>query len=187
MADAVIATSVTQEAGTSSGKRCEAGRLISEAEGWKLVNAAATWEGTPYRAVGGASQKQVAGDCSGTTNKIYVEAGFSYPYKTTAGFADYVMLTHQFQEIPAETAAMQAGDVLLWSGHMAIYAPFPEGHPKRYTGVVRRGKEVPNDFYTAFNERTGTPYGPYNITTFRGDQYRVFRYFLLPGQAPCEA
>lgn len=42
-----------------------------------------------------------------------------------------------------------------------------------------------NDFYTAFNERTGQPYGPYAIATFRGDRYRVYRYILLPGEARC--
>lgn len=185
MAEPALATSQTAPAGGPNGASCEAGRRINEQEGWAIVNVAATWEGTPYASSGAQSVKGVKGDCSGTTNKIYIEAGFPYPYKRTANFADYASASHQFQEIFPDRETMQAGDVLLWDGHMAIYAPFPEGHPKRNTGVMRRGKQVPNDFYTAFNERTGVPYGPYNIATFRGDRYRVFRYFLISSQGKC--
>ncbi|MET3117229.1 uncharacterized protein involved in type VI secretion and phage assembly [Undibacterium sp. GrIS 1.8] len=32
----------------------------------------------------------------------------------------------------------------------------------------------------------GTPYGPYNIETFRGDPYRVYRYFVLPSAGDCK-
>lgn len=186
MADTATATSETSPKDITTGKACTIGRLISEQEGWKIVNAAGEWEGTPYLAVGANSVKGVKGDCSGTTNKIFVSAGFPYPYKQTATFIDYVESSHRFREIHQDREPMQAGDVLFWRGHMAIYAPFPEGHPKRNTGVMHRGKAVPNNFYTAFNERTGAPYAPYNITTFRGDAYRVFRYFVLPGEDKCK-
>ena len=186
MTDTLIATSTTSPADATAGTTCTVGRLITESEGWKIVSVAATWEGTPYRQVGDGSIKGVIGDCSGTTNKIYKEAGFPYPYKRTVNFVDYVASSHRFREILPGRQSLQAGDVLFWSGHMAIYAPFPEGHPKRDTGVIHRGKRVPNDFYTAFNDRTGAPYAPYNIATFRGDPYRVFRYFLLPGEANCK-
>jgi hypothetical protein len=185
MTESEIAAAMTTPVEDSAGKVCQVGRFITEAEGWAIVAIAATWEGTPYVMVGAGSVKGVKGDCSGTTNKIYVEAGFPYPYKQTANFAAYVETSGRFRQVPAERASMQVGDVLLWPGHMAIYAPFPEGHAKRSTGVFHQGKAVPNDFYTAFNERTGQPYGPYNISTFRGDRFRVFRYLVLPGDPKC--
>lgn len=185
MTDTVIATAQTTPIEDTAGKPCKVGRFLTEDEGWAVVAAAAGWEGTPYAMVGAASVKGVKGDCSGTTNKIYGEAGFPYPYKQTANFASYVEASGRFREVETDRKLMQAGDILLWPGHMAIYAPFPEGHPKRNTGVVHRGKPVPNDFYTAFNERTGQPYGPYNIATLRGDRFRVFRYVILPGEPKC--
>lgn len=185
MAEVFLTTSQTSPREVIAGKTCQIGRLINEAEGWKIVEIASTWEGTPYRLVGARSEKRVAGDCSGSTNKIYAEAGFPYPYKMTANFVDYVNSSHRFREIDRNREPMQAGDVLFWAGHMAIYAPFPEGHPKRKTGVMRGGQQVANDFYTAFNERSGRPYGPFNIRTFRGDSYRVYRYFILPGEDKC--
>jgi len=185
MAGVSLATSETSSRELVGGKQCSVGRLISEVEGWKIVNIAASWEGTPYQQVGVASVKGIVGDCSGSTNKIYIEAGFPYPYKRTANFLDYVQSSHRFREVELARDSMQAGDVLLWPGHMAIYAPFPEGHPKRKTGVMHRGVAVANDFYTAFNERSGRPYGAFNIKTFRSDGFRVFRYFVHPGELAC--
>jgi hypothetical protein len=178
--DVAVEKSTTSEISNNQGKDCTVGKFISEDDGWKIVAAAATWEGTPYSLVGGSSVKGKGGDCSGTTNKSFVEAGFPYPYQSTANFASYAKSSNRFREIDRKKDAMQAGDVLLWPGHMAIYAPFPEGHPKRDTGVIKGGKKKANDMYTAFNSRTDTPYGPYNIETFRGDAYRVYRYYILP-------
>ncbi len=185
MAEAIIASSRTTPAENATGTVCNVGRFITLEEGLQIVDIAATWEGTPYASIGGASVKGKGADCSGSTNKIYIEAGFPYPYKRTGDFAGYVATSGRFREISADVSSMQAGDVLLWPGHMAIYAPFPEGHPKRNTGVVRAGRPAVNDFYTAFNDRTGKPYAPYNIATFRPDRYRVFRYLLLPGEPKC--
>ncbi|GAA5175536.1 hypothetical protein GCM10025771_07970 [Niveibacterium umoris] len=186
MAETLIARSVTSERSNTQGKECTVGRYLSEAEGWKIVEVAATWEGTPYQMVGARSEKGIVGDCSGTTFKIYTEAGFPYGYRMTADFVAYVTETNRFREIDPATQPMQAGDVLFWTGHMAIFAPFPEGHPKRETGVMKAGKAIQNNMYTAFNAKRNVPYGPYNIATFRGDKYRVFRYFFLPGEAGCK-
>lgn len=174
-----LAKSSTSEKSNTQGKECSVGEFISEAEGWKIIEVAATWEGTKYKAIGGKSEKSVFGDCSGTTNKIFIEAGFPYPYKRTGDFEDYAAKSHKFRPIDVKKEPMQVGDVLLWEGHMAIYAPFPEGHPKRFTGVMKGNKEVANDMYTAFNDRRYAPYAAYNIATFRGDPYKVFRYFKL--------
>jgi len=185
MTEASIAASQTSPSNHVAGKICVIGRLITEEEGWQIVNAAASWEGTPYDSVGANSVKGVKGDCSGTTQKIYTEAGFPYPYKQTSTFAAYVAASSRFQEITDIPNGLQAGDVLLWPGHMAIYAPFPKDHPKRQTGVMRRGQRMDNNFYTAFNDRTHVPYGPYNIATFRNDRFKAFRYLLLPGEGKC--
>ncbi len=128
----------------------------------------------------------VGGDCSGITNKSYIEAGFPYPYHRTADFAGYVTASNRFRKIDPEKVPLQAGDLLLWPGHMAIYAPFPEGHPKRDTGVMLRGKKQMNDVYTAFNDRTNVPYKAYNIATFRPDKYKVFRYLIVQGPEECK-
>jgi hypothetical protein len=187
MADAVaVDKSVTSEKANVQGKECTLGQFISESDGWKIVEVAATWEGTPYSLVGGNSVKGRGGDCSGTTNKSFVEAGFPYPYQSTANFASYANASHRFREINVKKEPMQAGDLLLWPGHMAIYAPFPAGHPKYDTGVMKHGQKKFNNMYTAFNATRGVPYGPYNIETFRGDAYRVFRYLLLPNATDCK-
>ncbi len=174
-----LAKSATSEKANTQGKECSVGEFITEAEGWKIIEVAATWEGTEYKAVGGKSEKRVFGDCSGTTNKIFIEAGFPYPYRRTGDFEEYAATSHKFRRIDVKKEPMQVGDVLLWPGHMAIYAPFPEGHPKRFTGLKKGNTPVANNMYTAFNDRRYAPYAPYNIATFRGDPYMVFRYFKL--------
>jgi hypothetical protein len=174
-----VGASATSETGITTGKECTVGRFITEEEGWQIVNAAATWEGTPYGMVGAASKKSVIGDCSGTTNKIYTEAGFPYPYQSTSSFAAYARATNQFRRIDPAKQALQAGDILLWSGHMAIYAPFTPDNPRYDGGLYKHGQRKYNNMYTAFNTRTQQPYGPYNVEVFRNDPYAVFRYYML--------
>lgn len=178
--------SETSELTKTQGKECTVGRFITSAEGWEILKIADTWVGTPYVMVGASSVKGVKGDCSGTTNKAYVEAGFPYPYQMTSSFISFSTTTNRFREIDLSKDSLQAADVLWWPGHMAIYAPFPSGHPRQNTGLVKGGKPKLNNMYTAFNSRTDTPYGPYNIETFRGDKYRAFRYFLKPGEPGCK-
>ena len=188
MAAAVlIEKSETSELTNMAGKECTVGRFISEDEGWKIVKFASSWEGTPYSLVGAGSVKGVGGDCSGTTNKIYTEAGFPYRYQSTSKFVEYASSTNRFRKIDLAKDKLQSGDILLWPGHMAIYAPFPEGHEKHDTGVVQRGKKKYNNMYTAFNSRANAPpFGPHNIETFRGDAYTVYRYFYLPNDSGCK-
>ena len=178
--------SQTSDVAQTQGKPCVLGDFITEADGWKIVAEAATWEGTVYSAIGAQSVKGVSGDCSGSTFKIYCAAGFPYPYKQTASFEEYARTSNRFRRIDSATTPLQAGDVLLWPGHMAIYAPLPADHPKFHTGVVRRGVPMPNNFYTAFNANSTRPYGPFNIQTFRADSYKVFRYLVMPGPSECK-
>lgn len=182
----LLGQSATSERAVLQGKECVLGKFLSEEDGWKIVAATSTWEGTPYRSVGAGSVKGVGGDCSGITNKSYIEAGFPYPYHSTGAFANYVRSSNRFRKIDPAKTPMQAGDLLLWPGHMAIYAPFPEGHPKRNTGVVRRGVAQNNDMYTAFNANRSVPYKAYNIATFRPDPYTVYRYLVVIGPEACK-
>lgn len=186
MTEVEIDKSKTSESTNTQGKECVVGRFITEEEGWKIVDVAATWEGTAYKLLGSLSVKGVQGDCSGTTNKIYTEAGFPYPYQSTKTFAAYVQKSHRFRKINTASQKLQAGDILFWDQtHMAIYAPFPEGHSKRDTGVIKRGEKKFNNMYTAFNDRTNKPYGPFNIETFRGDVCEVFRYLKISNSPEC--
>ena len=181
----LLERSITSDKSNTKGKECILGRFITEEDGWKIVKAAKEWEGTPYKLVGANSTKLVGGDCSGTTNKSFIEAGFPYPYQSTANFASYVRLSFRFRKIDPVKQTLQAGDILLWPGHMAIYAPFPEGDPRRSTGVILHGKKMENNMYTAFNSHSNVPYGPYNIQTFRHDPYTVYRYLIVPGLEVC--
>jgi hypothetical protein len=181
----LIEKSSTSDIVNAKGKDCILGRFITEAEGWKIVEAAKAWEGTPYRLVGANSVRHVGGDCSGTTNKIFAAAGFSYRYQSTANFAAYVEKSLRFRKINPASQALQAGDILLWPGHMAIYAPFPESDFRRDTGVVLRGERMVNNMYTAFNTHSNKGYGPYNIPTFRRDAYKVYRYLVIHGLEGC--
>jgi hypothetical protein len=181
----VLEKSQTSATTKAQGKECILGKFVTEADGWKIVEAAKEWEGTPYRLVGSNSVKGIGGDCSGTTNKSYIAAGFPYPYQSTANFVNYVKKSFRFGKIHPDKQALQPGDILLWPGHMAIYAPFPVGDSRRSTGVILRGQKMNNDMYTAFNSHSSTPYGPYNIQTFRRDAFSVYRYFIVTGSENC--
>jgi cell wall-associated NlpC family hydrolase len=66
---------------------------ISATDGALITTEAASWKGTPYSFVGAGTTKgeNGGGDCSGTTWRIYSNAGFKYEYQATATFPQYVM------------------------------------------------------------------------------------------------
>jgi cell wall-associated NlpC family hydrolase len=85
--------------------------FISPEEGQSLVDEASTWLGTPYLSPG--STKKGA-DCVGSAWAIYAKKGFPYTNKKAG---EYPTIP-QFKEVPSP----QSGDIVQWSGHVAVYA-----------------------------------------------------------------
>lgn len=151
---------------------------ISKLDGSKIIAVARLWKGTPYKAVGAASSKGVEGDCSGTTWRIYGEAGFPFDYQPTASFPSYVASTKRFREVGAGNA-MQEGDVLFWPGHVAIYSSFSDDTDNGTTKRLAKDGKTPwtqvNDMWSA-TRPGGSDYGPNKMGFFRKEAPRVFRY-----------
>lgn len=154
---------------------------IMAEEGKKIIAAALRWFGTPYALIGPNSTKGKHGgaDCSGSTWHIYEEAGFPYyPYQWTPTFLAYVKESGRFREVDPEKP-MQDGDILYWSGHMAIYSTFT-GLDAKWAYYSHKDETKPqsirNDMWTATNPKGRVPYGPAVIKWWRHDAPKVFRY-----------
>src|SRR5262249_14834780 len=96
---------------------------ITSDEGQRITLEALSWKGTRDALVGDGSRKGHSGDCSGTTNKIYVAAGFPYDYRSAGTFEAYATSSGLFRKV-REDEPRQDGDILLWDDHMAIYSTF---------------------------------------------------------------
>ena len=151
---------------------------ISLAQGQMITAEAATWEGTAYAMMGARSAKGVTGDCSGTTWLIYKQAGFDFDYTTAAGFPAYAISSGHFRKLGAGEAKRD-GDILSWSGHMAIYCTF--GADRAHATTQRPGRNggkawtQENDMWTA--SRTGGPaYAPFAVKYWQTQPTAVFRY-----------
>ena len=150
---------------------------ITPEQGRAIVAAAKQWEGTPYAAIGPASERGKGGDCSGTTWRIYQAAGLPYEYNATATFPGYARRSGRFRELGAGEAR-QEGDVLYWPGHVAIATSFAQDRENATTPRVNgRGAkwDQVNDMWSA-THTGGAPYGPNNSGYFRNTAPRVFRY-----------
>lgn len=152
-------------------------RDISHTEALKITTEAATWDGTPYSLRGPDSVKSVAGDCSGSTFQIYRDAGFPYAYQQAAAFQAYAVHSGLFRQLGVGEA-MQDGDILSWSNHMALYATFKDAPAKAKTQRVNaHGKTwtQENDIWTA-SHPNGAAYGPAALKFWRPDPPKIFRY-----------
>jgi hypothetical protein len=151
---------------------------ISVAEGTTITDKAQNWKGTPYALVGAGSIVGISGDCSGSTWRIYVAAGFSYDHQATATFPDYVSESKRFRELGAAEKP-QEGDVLYWPGHMAIFSTFSDDPADATTDRVNKNGThwtQTNDMWTAYHTG-GPPFGPGKMSYFKPDSpARVFRY-----------
>jgi hypothetical protein len=151
---------------------------ISLADGRKITTEAATWKGTAYAMIGGNSAKGVSGDCSGSTHKIYAAAGFNYEFRNTSSFPEYATSSGLFRKLGADEQK-QDGDILSWSGHMAIFCSFYLDSVNATTPRTNKSGTPylqTNDMWTA--SHTGGPaYGPGKISWFKaGVMPDVYRY-----------
>ena len=118
-----------------------------------LHNSAKEWTKAKVPYVSGGKTKQGA-DCSGTTWKIYEEAGFSYgSYQSTATFRTLVgadndkeMKGKHFKQV----STPQVGDIGWWNGHMVIYDP--------NAGKTNNGLTA--DCWSSSNPKSDRLYGP---------------------------
>lgn len=197
----------------------DAGRFLTATEGWKIARVAESWKGTPYAPVekagkrvpgsekyaGGGAVKKEGADCSGSTWKIYKEAGFPYgPYINTALFVNRVATEPDFisawlqklvgsdknfvegKHFFKKVFAPQVGDVGWWhngkigegaAGHMAIYD-------------ISAGKTEPHkvdgNLWSATNRKSEYGFGPAHTNFFDNDQkygYGIvtwYRYWIAP-------
>lgn len=149
----------------TDGKGTSVRRLLTADEGNLIVQEAATWIETPYALVGANSIKKQQGDCSGTTSKIYFFAGFPYINNDRINVPTYEFPKLATGSPPRfeKVDVPQAGDILWWEGHVAIYVE-------------------PDVMWTAFNSRTKAPYALHSISKFRNDKPIYYRYIIYKGE-----
>ena len=168
------------------------GRFITASEGWRIVQVAKSWKGTPYgtgKYKGGGAVKGKGADCSGATWKIYAEAGFPYGgYFNTVRFvnrvatdshfivawlkdlvgseANFVKGEHFFKQV----SLPQVGDIGWWKGHMAIY--------EQNSGMCGKRNNVEGNIWSAYDVNApnfgpahtsfwDSPNGPGNVIWYR--------------------
>jgi cell wall-associated NlpC family hydrolase len=115
-------------------------RDISARDKEKVLEAADDWLGTPYAPrntllAGGQAKKKEGGDCSGSTNRIFDEAGLGYKYTESTKFSEAVKNGKiPFRKVEADE--IQPTDVVVFEGvgHMAIYAGNGNVYSARRTG-----------------------------------------------------
>jgi len=152
-------------------------RDISPTEALSITNEAATWKGTDYALRGAASVKGVSGDCSGTTFLIYRAAGFPYEYQPSATFQAYAQRSGLFRQLGVNEAP-QAGDILSWANHMAIYAGSALKKEDATTARVNASGKTwvqQNDILTATHPN-GAAYMPASLRYWRPDPPKIYRY-----------
>jgi cell wall-associated NlpC family hydrolase len=117
-----------QRADTPGDNTSSANILLTPDEGEKVIIAGEAWIGTPYQ-YGGNSREGI--DCSHFVYNAYLDAGFSYEYLSTSTFPS----SPHFEKV--ETP--QAGDVVLFNGHMGIYNPHPSEAGKTILNAGSKG------------------------------------------------
>lgn len=126
---------------------------------------------------GAASVKGVSGDCSGTTFLIFRTVGYPYEYQQSATFHAYAQRSGLFRQLAANEAP-QAGDILSWPNHMAIYAGAALSKENATTARVNssgRAWVQQNDILTATHP-SGAAYMPASLRYWRSDPPKIYRY-----------
>jgi hypothetical protein len=150
---------------------------ISVDDGKVIVVEAATWKGTPYSLIGAESTKGIGGDCSGSTNKIYIASNFPYVYQMASSFRGYAIESDLFRELDS-TEQKREGDILSWPDHIAIYSSFssdPANATAPRTNKAGKPWTQVNDMWTA-SHSGGPPYAPNQMHWFKPGPPKVFRY-----------
>lgn len=132
------------------GRFCSPGAVggVSAQDGGKIVDKAPKWANTPYAPLGtplaglnAVPGKDGGADCSGSVHAIYVDAGYSYTYTNSGNFAASAANgSIPFKEV--SESERQPGDVVLYPGHMSIYAGDGMVWSAHQTGVAFRISSV---------------------------------------------
>ena len=163
-------------------------RDVSATEGAAIVAQAALWKDTPYadqphlqpagpyqQYNGNRAERGVGGDCSGSTWKIYEAAGLAYSYRASGAWASSVDSAQiPFRRLSAEES-LQLGDVLRFSGHLAVFA----GEGKMWT-ARRSGYTNGEYFNRPFTHMAVQYWGNPVLARYR---YRVSALPALTAQA----
>jgi cell wall-associated NlpC family hydrolase len=104
-------------------------RDLTPTEGQNLVDAAAKYAGTPYKS-GGDSKTGI--DCSHLVSKAAEDAHIPYEYVTTSEMPSTV----QLREL-SNKDAKQAGDLVLFPGHVGLYDPTPPVEGRNVLSATR--------------------------------------------------
>jgi hypothetical protein len=136
--------------------------IVAEAADWKRTEYApnpATHPGAAFSQYAGVhAKKDTAADCSGSVWNIYKNMGLPYTYTPSGSFASAAATGHiPFRKVDVPREALQAGDVILYHGHMAIYA----GKDANGHDVVWNAREPGKKFSQSPMDKTGHVAGVY--------------------------
>jgi hypothetical protein len=109
---------------SDSGKRDisvdDGKKIVMEASGWQGTLYAPAEKANPYKGPGAELKKEA--DCSGSVWKIYQTAGFPYAYVRTADLPAMAGVLHFPIRKLATSETPQEGDIVLFDGHISIFA-----------------------------------------------------------------
>lgn len=125
----------------SSGSSAAAAATVSIPANSGIVGIAQSQLGVPY--VWGGSSPSTGFDCSGFTMWVYGQAGHYLPHSSNAQ-AGY--------GTPVPASQVAAGDLLVWDGHVAVYAG-----GNQIIHSATSGKPVKYSVYSAMLAAFGTP------------------------------
>ncbi len=127
--------------GEAAGAPAAAAATVSVPANGGIVGIAQSQLGAPY--VWGGASPSTGFDCSGFTMWVYGQAGHYLPHSSNAQ-AGY--------GTPVPASQVAAGDLLVWSGHVAIYAG-----GNQIIHAATSGKPVKYSSYSAMVAAFGTP------------------------------
>ncbi|WP_343918370.1 C40 family peptidase [Agrococcus citreus] len=140
-AAAATAASPAAAAAAAAGGSAAPAAAVNVPSNGSIVGIAQSQLGAPY--VWGGASPSTGFDCSGFTSWVFGQAGYYLPRSSNAQ-AGY--------GTPVPASAVAAGDLLVWSGHVAIHA----GNGQ-IIHAATSGKPVKYSSYAAMVAAFGTP------------------------------